>query len=267
MNKDGKGFDSLTSDQKTSYKNLLSKKNAYENSEVYQKALFKSNITKYLAAGFTVLGAVLAGISIYTTITEMMAYYKVDFVPIPKYIVDRADISAINQKGETVMIKNQTAYYKSVVCNRTDGSSDLEKKNHEILKDRNDLNGDVGMQWLSLYSVKYENGTPILADSRKIKMGSGDAPEGYTTGIHRFGEQNAFNLTSKLYCYNDPNDGTYVYFKNDTATVKDLSTTGSAFSVGTLAIGAVIGLILGGLVTFAVMKMIAKKKKKEQAQA
>ena len=110
MNKDGKGFDSLTSDQKMSYKNLLSKKNAYENSEVYQKALFKSNITKYLAAGFTVLGAVLAGVSIYTTVTEMMAYYKVDFVPIPKYIVDRADITATNSKGETVMIKNQTAY-------------------------------------------------------------------------------------------------------------------------------------------------------------
>ena len=123
------------------------------------------------------------------------------------------------------------------------------------------------MQWLSLYSVKYESGMPILADSLKVKMGKGDAPEGYTAGIHRFGENNAFNLTSKLYCYNDPNDGTYVFFKNDTSTVKDLSTTGSAFSVGTLAIGAVIGLILGGLVTFAVMKIIAKKKKKEQAQA
>ena len=228
----------------------------------------KSNVCKYLAAGFALIGAVLAGLSIYTTVTEMMAYYKVDFVPIPKYIVDRADISAINQKGETVMIKNQTAYYKSVLCNRTDGSSDLEKKNHEILKDRNDLNGDVGMQWLSLYSVKYVNGTPILADSLKVKMGKGDAPEGYTTGIHRFGEQNAFNLTSKLYCYNDPNDGTYVYFKNDTATVKDLSTTGSAFSGGSLALGTVIGLILGGVVTFAVMTIIAKKKKKkEQAQA
>ena len=124
------------------------------------------------------------------------------------------------------------------------------------------------MQWLSLYSVKYENGMPILADSLKVKMGKGDMPEGYTTGIHRFGEQNAFNLTSKLYCYNDPNDGTYVYFKNDTATVKDLSTTGSAFSGGSLALGTVIGLILGGVVTFAIVTIINKtKKKKEQAQA
>ena len=198
----------------------------------------------------------------------MMEYYKVNFSPIPKYIVEEADITAKNEKGETVMIRNQTAYYKVVSCNRKQGDSNVEKKNFEILKDRNDLNGDVGKQWLSLYSVKYKNGAPILADSLKIKTGSGDAPEGYTTGIHRFGENNAFNLTSKLYCYNDPYDGTYVYFKNDTATVKDLSTTGSAFSGGTFAIGAVIGLIPGGVVTFAVMTMIAKKKKKkEQAQA
>ena len=240
----------------------------YENgefAEINRQFDLKSDVCKYLTAGFTVLTAVLAGVSIYLTISEMMAYYKVDFVPIPKYIVDRADITATNPKGETVMIKNQTAYYKAVLCNRTDGSSDLEKKNHEILKDRNDLNGDVGMQWLSLYSVKYKNGMPILADSLKLKTGKGDAPEGYTTAIHRFGEQNAFNLTSKLYCYNDPNDGTYVYFKNDTATVKDLSTTGSAFSGGTLAIGAVLGLAAG--IGLTLLFTVSSKKRKENRAA
>ena len=268
MNKDGKGFGNLTSDQKTAYKNLLSKKNAYENSEVYQKALFKSNITKYLAAGFTVLGAVLAGVSIYTTIEEMKAFYKVEFTPIPKYIVDRADITAVNQKGETVMVKNQTAYYKAVLCNRTAGSSAFEKKNYEILKDRNDLNGDVGMQWLSLYSVKYENGTPILADSLKVKLGNGDAPEGYTNGIHRFGEKDVvFNLTSRLYCYNDPSEGTYVYFKNDTSTVKDLTAAGSSFSGGSLALGIGAGSLAGCALTLLLLKVNNKKKKNGSATA
>jgi len=268
MNKDGKGFGNLTSDQKTAYKNLLSKKNAYENSEVYQKALFKSNITKYLAAGFTVLGAVLAGVSIYTTIEEMKAFYKVEFTPIPKYIVDRADITAVNQKGETVMVKNQTAYYKAVLCNRTAGSSAFEKKNYEILKDRSDLNGDVGMQWLSLYSVKYENGTPILADSLKVKLGNGDAPEGYTNGIHRFGEKDVvFNLTSRLYCYNDPNEGTYVYFKNDTSTVKDLTAAGSSFSGGSLALGIGAGSLAGCALTLLLLKVDNKKKKKQSSNA
>jgi len=268
MNKDGKGFGNLTSDQKSAYKNLLSKKNAYENSEVYQKALFKSNITKYLAAGFTVLGAVLAGVSIYTTIEEMKAFYKVEFTPIPKYIVDRADITAVNQKGETVMVKNQTAYYKAVLCNRTAGSSAFEKKNYEILKDRSDLNGDVGMQWLSLYSVKYDNGTPILADSLKVKLGNGDAPEGYTNGIHRFGEKDVvFNLTSRLYCYNDPSEGTYVYFKNDTSTVKDLTAAGSTFSGGSLALGLGAGALAGCALTLLLLKVNNKKKKNGSATA
>ena len=228
----------------------------------------KSNICKYLTAGFTVLGAVLAGVSIYTTIEEMKAYYKVNFVPIPKYIVDRADITAKNAKGQEIMIKNQTAYYKAVLCNRTAGSSDVEKKNYEILKDRNDLNGDVGMQWLSLYSVKYENGTPILADSLKVKLGKGDAPDGYTNGIHRFGEKDVvFNLTSKLYCYNDPNEGTYVYFKNDTSTVKNLTAAGSTFTGGSLVIGIAAGTLIGCAFTLLMLKLNGKKKKKETATA
>ncbi len=222
----------------------------------------------FLAVGLAGLTALLAGFSIYTTVTEMKAYYKVNFVPIPKYIVDRADITAVNQKGETVMIKNQTAYYKAVLCNRTAGSSNVEKKNYEILKDRNDLNGDVGQQWLSLYSVKYENGMPILADSLKLKMGNGNAPDGYTNGIHRFGEKDVvFNLTSRLYCYNDPNDGTYVYFKNETSTVKDLTAAGSTFSGGTLALGIGAGAIVGCALTLLLLKVDNKKKKKESATA
>ena len=227
----------------------------------------KSDACSYLAAGFTLLTAVFAAISIYTTVTEMKAYYKVSFVPIPKYIVDRADITAVNERGETVMIKNQTAYYKAALCNRTAGSSNVEKKNYEVLKDRNDLNGDVGTQWLSLYSVKYENGMPVLADSLKFKMGSGDIPDGYTTGIHRYKKKNAFNLTSRLYCYNDPNDGTYVYFKNDTATVKNLTTSGSTFSGGVLAIGTVAGVLFGGAVTYLIMMLINKRKKYKAVKA
>ena len=226
----------------------------------------KSKICGYLSAGFSVAMAILAGISIYTTITEMMEYYKVDFSPIPKYIVEETDITAKNDKGETIMIQNQTAYYKVVSCNRKQGSSSVEKKNFEILKDRNDLNGDVGKQWLSLYSVKYENGTPILADSLKVQWGT-NLPDGYSTGIHRFGEKSAFNLTSLYYCYNDPNKGTFVYYKNDNAFVKDLTATGSGFSGGSIALGAVLGLIAGGAVTAIIMTAAGKKKKKTAAAA
>ena len=232
----------------------------------------KSTVCKYLSAGFSIAAAILAGISIYMTITEMMEYYKVNFSPIPKYIVEEADITAKNEKGETVMIRNQTAYYKVVSCNRKQGDSNVEKKNFEILKDRNDLNGDVGKQWLSLYSVKYKNGAPILADSLKMQWGS-KLPDGYSTGIHRFGEKAAFNLTSPFYCYNDPNEGTYVFFKNEEATVKELTqtntannaaTTGSIFSGTSFAIGAAAGILIGIIIAVLIVK--ARKKKDNAAE-
>ena len=200
-----------------------------------------------------------------------MAYYKVDFAPIPKYIVEQADITedqTINGKKQTVMIKNQTAYYKVVTCNRTDGGgSEVEKKNHEILKDRADLNGDVGQQWLALYSVKYNKGTPILADSLKVKLGDGPAPEGYETGIHMFGETTAQNLTTTKgdICYNDPNDGTYVFFKRDTVSADSNTATGSVFSGGSLALGLIIGLAAGCLITFIITRIVGRKKKTNEA--
>ena len=239
-------------------------KEAFDNaSEQFAK---RSNICKYLAAGFTVVMAFLAGFSIYTTVTEMMEFYRVKFVPIPKYIVEEADITATNGKGEKVMIKNQTAYYKVVTCNRTDGGSKIEKQNHEILLDRADLNGDVGQQWLALYSVKYENGMPILADSLKLKLGKGGAPEGYTTGIHMFGEEAVQNLTDEKsgYSYNDPNEGTYVFFKRDTTPVKGLI-AGSVFSGGSLMLGALLGLIAGGGLTMLIT--FSARKRREKATA
>ncbi len=124
------------------------------------------------------------------------------------------------------------------------------------------------MQWLSLYSVKYENGTPILADSLKVKLGNGDMPEGYTNGIHRFGEKDVvFNLTSKLFCYNDPSEGTYVFFKNDTSTVKDLTAAGSSFSGGSLVLGIGAGALAGCALTLLLLKVDNKKKKKQSSNA
>jgi hypothetical protein len=90
----------------------------------------KSTICKYLAAGFSLAMAILAGVSIYTTIKELIDYYKVKFAPIPKYIVERTDITAKNKKGKETMIRNQSAYYKVVPCNRTEGNSDVEKENY-----------------------------------------------------------------------------------------------------------------------------------------
>ncbi len=244
----------------------------------------KSTFCKYLSAGFAVVTVILAGYSIYTTVTEMLDYYKVTFTPIPKYIVEETDITT-DVNGQMVVIKNQTAYYKVVPCNRKEGSSDIEKDNFKVLGTSNDLNGDVGKQWLSLYSVKYKFGNPILADSLKVVKGTSNLPSGYETGIHRFGEKPAFNLTSKYYCYNDDVKGTYVYFKNEKETVAAIvmeaeatqtdkteadkkdgeKNTGSTFSVGSLAIGAGAGLLIGMALSVLIILPRLKKKKIDEA--
>ena len=228
----------------------------------------KSTLCKYLSAGFAIVTAILAGLAIYTTVSEMLEYYKVTFTPIPRYIVDEANITEKSANGEKVVIKSDSAYYKVVPCNRKEGSSDIEKENYRILGTANDLNGDVGKQWLSLYSVRYEKGKPILADSLKVVKGSDELPSGYEAGIHRFGEPAKFNLTSTLYCYNDKPNGTYVFFKNADKTVKEMTggsnkvSSGSMFSFGSLAIGGGIGLLLGG--GLAALVMTAARKRKEK---
>ena len=238
-----------------------------------------------LGVAFTVITAALAAWSIYTTVTEMMDYYKVTFLPIPRYIVDEADITD-DVNGEKIVIKNDTAYYRVVSCNRREGSSDVEKDNYRVLGTANDLNGDVGKQWLALYSVKYEYGSPILADSLMVQKGSSNLPKGYETGIHRFGEGAAFNLTSKYYCYNDTPKGTYVFFKNAEKTVEALTmkadttadktktekttadskseetAAGSMFSAGTLAMVAGLGMLLGAGIAALIILPIMKKKEK-----
>ncbi len=243
--------------------NATAKLNDLEQSGEFKEAAkqyaSKSTVCKYLAAGFSLATAILAGYSIYTTIKELIDYYKVKFAPIPKYIVEKTDITGKNSKGKEIMIRNQSAYYKVVPCNRTEGNSDVEKENYKILGDRNDLNGDVGKEWLALYSVKYENGTPILADSLKFKTGKG-APEGYSQGIHAFSQGSAFNLTHKPFCYKDPYDGTYVYFKTDTVSVKEQTAVGSLFSGGSLAIGAVAGLLVGGAVVLLLSFSVRKRR-------
>ena len=42
----------------------------------------------------------------------MVNHYKVEFTPIPRYMVDEKDITAFNEYGEKIVIKNQAAYYK-----------------------------------------------------------------------------------------------------------------------------------------------------------
>ncbi|MBR3620358.1 MAG: hypothetical protein IKN56_02530, partial [Clostridia bacterium] len=103
----------------------------------------RTSMCKYLTVGFSIAVVILAGITTYLTYRDMVNHYKVEFTPIPRYMVDEKDIVVYNESGEKTVIKNQAAYYKAVECNRTE--------NDEFYKNLGtcaDMNGDVGQQWL-----------------------------------------------------------------------------------------------------------------------
>lgn len=228
---------------------------------VYYDELFatRSTICKWMTVGFTVAMVVIAAVSVYLTYRDLQAQYQVDFTPIPRYMVDEKDLTGYNSKGEKIILKNQSAYYKAVECNRAESD-----EFYNVLGTLADLNGDVGKQWLALYAVKNEAMDPILASSLKAVAGNAQIPAGYETGIHMFGTDAAFNLNS-LYDWNNEAASVFVYFKTDNQAASSASTAGSNFTAGNLALSGVAGLALGAVVTALAMSLTKKKKEKPAA--
>ncbi len=224
-------------------------KNVWMN-EIYAS---KAMVAKYLTIGLGVAMIVIGAVTAYLSYRDMKAHYKVDFTPIPHYMVEEKDLIGYNAKGEKIVLKNQSAYYKAVESNRKKGDS-----YYGDIGTCADMNGCVNPQWLALYYVKNEAQTPILADSLKVVVGSNEVPQGYETGIHMFGEEAAFNLNDKRFCWNQNAKSIMVYFKTDNTAV---TTTGSNFTAGTLALSAGGGLIAGALIT--ALGMTASRKRKE----
>ena len=223
--------------------------------------LEKSRLAATLGALFTVAMAILAAYSIYSTITELIDYYKVEYSPIPKYIVEETDITE-TVDGVTTVKRNDSAYYQVAECNRKPDS-----EFYDVLQNYADLNGDVGKQWLALYYVRQEGHAPIKADSLLVVKGTSNIPTGYSNlGIHNFETENAYNLTSAYYCYNDTPKGTYVYFQVDESALPKASVAGSNFSTGTGFLFAGIGAVVGAGIGVAIMLVLAKRKETKVTQ-
>jgi len=226
---------------------------AVENCQVVKSQKF----WRRMAIGFSVAFTVLALTSVVLTAYDLYRYYNVDYTPIPKYIVDEADITTLDDDGSRIVVRNDAAYYTVAPTNRA--------KTHEqykSLQDYADLNGDAGKEWLALYFNKNDNSDPILADSLKAVTGTTSMPEGYTKGIHMFGSTAAANLTDSRYTYNDDLNGIYVYFKTEATSSADAA---SVFSLGNLAVVGVSGLVLG--TALGVIAATVSKRKKTAAAA
>ena len=155
------------------------------------------------------------------------------------------------------------------------------------------MNGDVGKQWLALYTTKDKAaGEPITADLIAQK-GSSKMPTDKNTGIRMFGKTDTVNIVSTEFGYNDKLDGLYTFGKTEkaddqskvepTSATTDSSTaessaadssskaaakeesssedenkaTGSVVGTGTMALSCVVSAAVGALIAF----FLVRKKK------
>ena len=123
-----------------------------------------------------------------------------------------------------------------------------------------DLNADMGQEWIALYTVKSESkGDPVLADSLKLQYGDSKTPKGCTQALHLFTYTNAVDLGDTAWAFNNDKKGVYFFWDVDQgAFAKE---TASTFSVGTLALAGIGGLILGIAGATAVLLPRRRKEK------
>ena len=213
-----------------------------------------SAIARYLSIGMAVIAVIMTTVATVMTVLDVQKFYDTEYVPIPRIMADRVKGNSYDKEGNPIARKDRLAYYRVIKCNRTEGDSDITKKNYEIMKDSADLKGDIGRQWLALYGIKFEQGKPILADSLKYVISQDGVPDGYSTGIHEFGSVAACDLNKKIYVFPDDPPSIRVFFKTDDKAVRQIQETGSMFSPGSMAFGAGIGIIVGGLLVGLIMR-------------
>ncbi len=170
---------------------------------------------------------------------DIQNYYHTDKTPIPAYMVDEA----VDKDGKT-----SYTYYEAATCNRVENGFVDDKS--EALEDYGDLNGDIGKEWLALYSTKDSSaGNPIKAEFICQK---GNKNMGNNTPLTMFGQMDPINLVDESYAFNDEFGGIYLSYAVGS------SLTGSVLSSGTIAIIAVGAAAVIAIGTF----LIIRKKKK-----
>lgn len=105
-----------------------------------------------------------------------------------------------------------------------------------------------------------EGQDPILACSLKTVTKSTEVPSGYSTGIHMFGEDNAYNLNNTNFVWDEDAPSIFVYFKADDSAASEY---GSVFSAGQLALIGGLCLIAGSGLAAVIMTVVRKRKEKK----
>ncbi len=207
------------------------------------------NIAKYV---MTAIFFVLAVVSLWYSIAELKEYYNAKFTPIPLYMVDQTT----NEDDESVY-----TYYKAVKCNRV--ASNLVTDSTKLLDEFGDINGDVGKQWVALYTTTDKSaGDPITTDF-VIQYNNTNIPND-KVALSMFGESVAQNLTNKKlgYTYADGKSGIYLFYGTDTSIF-----AGSVFSNEIYALYGVGAVAVLAIAAIFIRKGIKNKKNSKEVNA
>jgi hypothetical protein len=232
--------DSLRTNLTNSKKELISAESAINKSSSYAHL---STGQIFLGGTLILAGAVMMGVSIWQ-LTELYNKYEVSYTDIPDNMVD---VVSYDEGDRFVNYKNVPAYY-------FDAKGVLQTR-------ENDLNAYAGRQWVSLYYTKnYEAGYCLTASPDLIAKEAGKT--GYSP-VHLFCRTDNYNVNS--YCNRENAEAVYLAFKystNQKSAVTDVpEIIGSIFSVGTIAISAIVGFACGAVLT----SLVNKKKQKHQS--
>ncbi len=207
-----------------------------------------AKVFKYAGVVMTCITIVLLITTIWSTVDDIIDYYNATYTPIPSNMVNQG----VNEKDEKVY-----TYYKAVKCNRVQQGMVTDKT--ELLGDNGDLNGDVGKQWVALYTTKDSAaGNPITVNFR-VQYNNTKIPDDRIP-LSIFCESTVQNLTNEKsgYTYSDGKNGIYLFY----------SAEESAFAGSVISDGGYYVLVGGGCaivaaaIAFFVGKSVGKKGKK-----
>ncbi len=209
--------------------------------------------TYYAAAAMVAVSLVLFAVSIWNTYQDLKEYYNAEFTPIPLHMVDEG----VDENDAKVY-----TYYDAVTCNREE--QNMVTDANRLLDNYADLNGDVGRQWVALYTTKDKNaGNPLT--ELKVQYEDSNLPDETYTALSMFGEDAAQNLTNKTagYTYSNGKNGIYLFYRTDANAF-----AGSVFSQNSeVLIGVTAAVVVGAAAFFVGMGVEKKRQKGKMANA
>ena len=192
---------------------------------------------------------VLMFVSLWRVYEDVKAYYNTEFTAIPSHMVNQG----VNENDEKVF-----TYYSAVKCNRVEQG--MVTDNNKLLNDLGDLNGDVGRQWVALYTTKDKAAGDPITTNFVVQYKNTNIPDDRSP-LSIFCESVAQNLTNEKsgYTYADSMGGIYLFYGMD-----ENAFAGSAISTGIYALIGGVTMVVVAVASFFAGRAVERKSRKEE---